>query len=109
MVCTTDTILNTALSPTDALGSAPTMTVAILSPKRACPTMESKWVSEGPLKVTAVISELKTRMQVPLLFSATSLARQRTVPPMKKKKILKMAWELNQILDYYTIFPHITL
>lgn len=82
IVCDAETSWKSGRS--GGVGSEPTMTAAAPSPKRAWPTRESRWVSEGPRNVTAVISEQTTRTREPALFSARSLARRRTVPPAKQ-------------------------
>ena len=54
MVCAAETISKMGFS-TAVSGSGPMIMAA--APKRACPTRESRSVSEGPREVTAVISE----------------------------------------------------
>ncbi|WVZ12508.1 hypothetical protein V8G54_017038 [Vigna mungo] len=82
MVCAVHTSSNNGFSIC-GIGSEPTITAAAPSPNSACPTRLSRWVSLGPRKVTAVISEHTTSTRAPLLFSAKSLANRRTVPPAK--------------------------
>ncbi|KAK6928650.1 hypothetical protein RJ641_004855 [Dillenia turbinata] len=83
IVCAAHTSWNSGRSM-DMSGSAPTMTAAAPSPKRACPMRESMWVSEGPRKKMGVISEQTRRTRAQALFSARSLDRRRTVPPAKQ-------------------------
>lgn len=83
MVCDADTNWKIGLS-TEVSGSAPTTIAAAPSPNKAWPTRESSLVSQGPRKMMVVISEQTTRTRAPLLFSAKSLVRRRTVPPAKQ-------------------------
>ncbi|KAK6928657.1 hypothetical protein RJ641_004862 [Dillenia turbinata] len=83
IVCAAHTSWNSGRSM-DMSGSAPTMTAAAPSLKRACAMRVSMWVSEGPRKIMGVISEHTTRTRAQALFSARSLDRRRTVPPAKQ-------------------------
>ena len=68
-------------STNNVSGWAPIISAAAPSPKIACPTKKYMSESEGPRKLSTVISEQTAKTRASTLFSAKSLAMQRIVPP----------------------------